>query len=337
MPLPSFCHGLLVVVLAVLALDAPARSQRGAGPPARLFVFDSPFWLNLHQFLYVLGRAQAKLPNSDRRAVVNAPADQAEGLKPLPADQQQAWHRAVDVYANGPSRLDAVFDDPLIDLARLLISLDKRPSLDGIAGIDPTIASALNAALPIYRSVWWPRHEAANRATIKGLESLLAQHGAAVFQYVIRVYGQPWPAGGFPVHFSGYANWAGAFSTRGPILVMSSLDFAGRDVLTFETVFHEAMHQWDDEVLDQLRGHAQKRNVQVPPDLSHAMIFFTAGEAVRSVIPSHVPYAQREGVWNRSMGKFKPALEAAWLPYLRGSGTREAAMAALIDKTAVSR
>jgi hypothetical protein len=32
-----------------------------------------------------------------------------------------------------------------------------------------------------------------------------------------------------------------------------------------------------------------------------------------------------------------PLLEAVWLPYLRGSGTREQAMAALIEKTAVSR
>lgn len=334
---PRFVITLAVALSVVIASSAPARSQRASGTPTGLFVFDSPFWLNLHQFLYVLGRAQAKLPNSGRRAVVNAPADQAEGLRSLPADQQQVWQRAVDAYANGLSRQDAVFDEPLVELAGLLIAIDKRPSLDRIAGLDPAVTQTLSSAAPIYRTVWWPRHEAANRAVIKNLESLLARYGEPVLRYVTRVYGQPWPAGGFPVHFSGYANWAGAFSTRGPILIMSSLDFEKRDVLAFETVFHEAMHQWDDQIFDELRGHAQKRKVEVPPDLSHAMIFFTAGEAVKSVIPTHVPYAESEGVWSRSMGTFRPALEAVWLPYLRGSGTREQAMATLIEKTAVSR
>jgi hypothetical protein len=51
----------------------------------------------------------------------------------------------------------------------------------------------------------------------------------------------------------------------------------------------------------------------------------TAGEAVRRVVPGHVPYAEAKGLWRGRPGAFKPALEAVWLPFLDGQGTRDAA------------
>ena len=51
-----------------------------------IFRFETDgFWLNLHHFLYVLGRVEAKMPDITRDAVAGAPADEAAGLKSLKA------------------------------------------------------------------------------------------------------------------------------------------------------------------------------------------------------------------------------------------------------------
>lgn len=61
------------------------------------------------------------------------------------------------------------------------------------------------------------------------------------------------------------------------------------------------------------------------------MIFYTAGDAVRRALPGYVPYADANGIWNRRMGVFKPALDAGWRPWLDGDGTREEAFSAVLE------
>ena len=77
-----------------------------------IFRFEADgFWLNLHHFLYVLGRAQ----NGDARQPSAAPWQarrpiRPQGLKGLSDADRQAWGDAVSFYANGLSKQDAVFD-----------------------------------------------------------------------------------------------------------------------------------------------------------------------------------------------------------------------------------
>jgi hypothetical protein len=70
-----------------------------AAPQAKtrqtIFIFHSgEFWLNLHHFLYVLGRAENKTRDSSRSAVVNAPKDQEQGLAKLTPAEQAIWREA---------------------------------------------------------------------------------------------------------------------------------------------------------------------------------------------------------------------------------------------------
>src|SRR3989442_8343116 len=60
---------------------------------------------------------------------------------------------------------------------------------------------------------------------------------------------------------------------------------------------------------------------------------FTAGDAVRRVMPDQVPYAEAAGVWQRGVQRVKIPLEETWKPYLDGRGTRDEALAALVAKT----
>jgi hypothetical protein len=109
-------------------------------------------------------------------------------------------------------------------------------------------------------------------------------------------------------------------------------------LLPLETVFHEGMHQWDTRMEDALRARAEAAGVtSVPGDLSHALIFFTAGDAIRRIDPAHVPLADAAGIWSAYLfggpapaGRLKGPLEEIWKPYLDGSGTRDAALEALV-------
>lgn len=207
------------VLIALAAVATPAA--RSAVQAAPIFRFHTDeLWLNLHHFLYVLGRADAKMPDAGRAAVAGAPADSEQGLAALTAEEQRTWREAVAFYAAGPSRKDAIFDEPL--------------SVIGFDGL--------------------------------------------------------------------------------------------------EIAFHEAMHQWDPAMNGLLFGEARRTGKRLPPNVSHGLIFMTAGEAVRRVDPDHVPYADANGVWDGGYDRVKALLDEVWKPYLRGAGTRDEAIAALVSR-----
>jgi hypothetical protein len=323
---------VVAVMLVAAALSSAAQTRPAPRALSPIFRFETDeFWLNLHHFLYVLGRAEAKTPDSSREAVVKAPDDMQAGLPTLGDAEQQQWRAAVTAYANGASKKDVVFDDPLPATAHALADVRDAPTLAG-APVDAVIAATLEYAAPIYRKAWWPAHHAANVEWQAAIQRLVDQHGSAVLAFITRAYGMTWPAAGFPVHVAAYTNWAGAYSTDGNLLVVSSRDPSLDGLHGLETVFHEGMHQWDDQMQALLRAQAQKTGRTPPPGLSHAMIFFTAGEAVRRISPDYTPYAQAFGVWQRGMQSLHAALEATWKPYLDGQGTRDEALAALVAK-----
>lgn len=315
----------LCTVLLVVAAWRPAAA-------APIFRIESgEFWLNLHHFLYVLGRAEAKTGDSAREAVRGAPADAARGLEGLSEDERNAWREAVHAYAIDISLKDAVADDPLPALTSALAAAHDAAALPATA-IDPATKGILERAAPLYRRAWWPAHRAANQRWQAAMEALVDRHGAAVLGIITRAYGMPWPESGYPVHVSAYANWAGAYSTTGDLLVVASLAPGNGGTQGLEGLFHEGMHQWDAAVFTLLREQAATIGRRVPRNLSHAMIFFTAGDAVRRVVDGHVPYAEVSGVWARGMESLRDALAETWKPYLDGRGTRDQALAALVAK-----
>lgn len=328
---------VLVLCLAATLQPAPSPAPQAFRPGAPIFRFSTDgFWLNLHHFLYVLGRAEGKAPDAARRAVAGASADAARVAELLTPEERVEWAAAVLAYASGLSRKDLVFDAPLPALTGALARAGDRQSLAG-SGIDPLAAATLESVAGIYRRVWWPAHRAANEVWAASMATLLAEHGDTVLTYVTRAYELPWPSEGYPVQVSAWANWAGAYSTAGNLLVLSSLDPDLGGLLGLETLFHEAMHQWDDPVFDALLEKARGLGIRISSGITHAMIFYTAGEAVRSVAPAHVPYADAAGIWERGMARFRPGLEEAWKPWLDGRGTRDQALAALAPRAVIPR
>ncbi|HZQ91280.1 MAG TPA: hypothetical protein VFA60_05765 [Terriglobales bacterium] len=144
------------------------------------------------------------------------------------------------------------------------------------------------------------------------------------------VYGEQWAPGGVPVQVSAYTNWAGAYSTRGPLIVVASLPAAHDGSSGFEVLFHEAMHQWDGPLLDRFRKGAGAIG-KIPNGLTHALIFYTAGYVTREIVgSSHAPYADANGIWQGGMGQFRAALDTHWKPYLEGKTTLDEAVIAVL-------
>ena len=329
---------ILLILSTSLTISAGferALSQSTPKTPKTIFVFHADeFWLNLHHFLYVLARAENKERDASREAVAVAPADQDRGLAKLNAREREIWHKAVAWYAAGAAKKDIVFDDPLPSITNALVSAGDAKSLK-TSSIDPAFVNVLESVGPIYRKAWWKQHREANRQWQEKIQALVDRHGATVLAFITNAYKMQWPAMGFHVHVSGYSNWAGAYSTTGNLLVLASQNPSVQGAYGLETIFHEGMHQWDDQVFEALRAAAIKINKYFPRGLSHSLIFFTAGEAVRRSIPGHIPYAEKFGVWQRGLEPFKLPLEQTWKPYLDGHGTRDEAFEELIKRTAV--
>lgn len=298
---------------------------------APIFRFETDgFWLNLHHYLYVLGRVEAKMPDIQRDAVAGAPADEAEGLAVLSEAERQAWREAVSFYAGGLSRQDAVFDRSLIGVTNTLRRAPSGGAASALA-IDRPLAAVLDKAAPLYRRAWWPRHRAANRAWLASMQEPLTKYGSRMLADITGAYQETWVNGGYPVNVSAFSSWAGAYSTSSSLLVVSSLSDGNQGLMGFEITFHEAMHQWDDAILARLRKAAAAHSMgQIPGQLTHAMIFYTTGAAMRRIVPGHAPYADVAGIWKGRMGAFKPSLDAHWKPYLDGQTSLDEALLALL-------
>jgi hypothetical protein len=313
----------------ILSTALPAAAQN-----ATIFRFEiDAFWLNLHHFLYVLGRAEAKEQDATGGAVAGAPAEVEKGLASLTDDERQQWRAAVTAYAGGLSKKDTVFE--LAALTAATARAGDAATLANQPGIDTATRATLEGVAPIYRRVWWPAHRASHQAWRTAMQPHFSRHGPAIVDFLTKAFGQTWPMEGYPVRLSMYANWAGAYSTDEQLIVVATNGGARTSGLDgLEIVFHESMHQWEG-TYETIQELARANKVPEQPNLSHALIFFTAGEAVKRVVSEHVPYAEAHGIWKGRMGTLKPPMDQAWKPYLQGPSlgdktARDAAIAAVL-------
>lgn len=337
-PLPIALALVGWMTAASLALaTAPAAAQTpsaSAAKPTTVFRFETDgFWLNLHHFLYTLGRAEAKEQDATGGAVKGAPAEVEQGLPSLTEGERQQWRAAVTAYAGGLSKKDPVFE--LAEFTTATARAGDAATLANQPAIDAASRATLEQVAPIYRRVWWPAHRASNQAWRTAMQPHFDRHGPAIADFLTKAYLRTWPADGYPVRLSMYSNGVGAYSTDEELIVIASNSRASTSGLDgLEIVFHESMHQWKG-TYQMFQELARVNKVPEQPMLLHAMIFFTAGEAVKRVVPEHIPYAEAHGIWKGRMGRLKPAMDQDWKPYLQGSSigdktARDAAIGAVL-------
>ncbi len=231
--------------------------------------------------------------------------------------------KAVHAYATGLSRY-AALQEPMPTTTRALAGAGDRQTLAGVS-LDAALVATLERAAPIYRKVWWPAHREGNRTWRSATQALVDRHGAEVVGYVTRAYGAAWPESGYSVHVSRLRDVGSAYSSgvTGMIVAPSRSEFTA-GLYALEAIVHEAMHQWDGQTFRAMRAAAP--DARIPPDLSHALIFYTSGEAVRRVEPKFVPVADAFDIWPLGLSgsklptqRLKPLLVEIWQPWLDGA------------------
>jgi hypothetical protein len=306
--------------VAASPLVTPESDQRAH------FDFHSNFWVNLHHFLYVTARARSGL-DASRPAVTVALVDTA-GFGALSASEQEAWQAAVAYYRSSVATRDVLFDPGMVSINNQLASLADAQSPAGTS-IDAPLAAVLSSAAPVYRKLWWTRHDAGNRAWIAEMQRMLGMYGDSLATQEARAMQTPWQSTPVRVDVTAYANWAGAYTSNKPAhITVASAIAANQGEQGFEILFHEVLHTMAYPLLYGLDSAFKTAGKPMPRDPTHPFIFYTAGALTQRAIPGHVTYGEKNAIWTRvpDYRKAYPLLQQTWQPYLDGQITLHEAL-----------
>ncbi|NKB90595.1 MAG: hypothetical protein GKS06_20505 [Acidobacteria bacterium] len=325
------------VLTLLVATAAPIGAQEPAADDSVVFTtpqfeFRSHLATNLNDALLEAGRNR----NLDRPDLFAEGGAQA-CFDALPLSARRGWELAVEYYA------EVIASSSWSSRQQTLLRLHLAGYDDQVAaGRDREFlkiaAGFWDAAVPAYRECRWAEQDASNRVLASRLQTLLAEHGAAIAERLPEIYGEPWGALPYQIDLVETVNWAGANSYflrggRGHILMSRETS----QLAQMETTFHEASHGWmfgNHAIRRALAEAAQTQGVELPTNLWHVVLFMTTGEVVRSVLESAGVTDYRPVVYSifdrGDWTELREPIERAWLPYLRGERSMEQAAADLV-------
>ena len=154
-----------------------------------------------------------------------------------------------------------------------------------------------------------------------------------------------WPSTPFRVDVTAYLNYRAGYTTREGHIVMFSTDPNNQDFYSLEMVLHEVQHAETIEATTPaaLTTAFEAVGSKPPGNLSHAMMFATAGEFVRSIagregVGAYLPYWLKQGLDARDEWKELVApIANYWLPVFRGELTRAEGLERLAGAMKTSR
>lgn len=251
-------------IVPVADLDGYRKPAR---EPLTHFVFYNNRWLNLHHFLRLSARG--------------GPAPTG-----LSDEDSRAWAAGVEFYKRYADR-DLLFDDGMVEIKDALRTAEVKGTLEGLV-LDAGVKGTIDQLMPIYEKRWLVAHYSANRAWIAAAQLQLERHEAAIAQALARTYESKWPSGPILVDVSVTAGPSGAYTTGPPTHVtISSSDASLQGLAALEMLFHEASHSDLGNLLPRVQQAASEQHVEVPRQLWHAVLFYTAGELTRRELAAH--------------------------------------------------
>ncbi len=374
-PLATLLTLLLLAPLAALpATPAPMQSGSAMGP-IPVFELHSGFWINLHHFLYQQARQQREAKAGKGGSAHDAPPMASVSQASLSKAERAAWDAAVTYYGSNFADKDLLFNSDLVALKNQLGDFEDCAELSGTthpacdAHLPAAFTAVLERAAPVYRAHWWTDHDRANRRWAARVAPLVRQRGLDLAQRLAEIYQARWPVEKIRVEVSAYANWAGAYTSLDPLRVtIASTDPRNQDLAGFEILFHESSHGLAGPVQEAIIRECRQRGKAIPRDLWHALVFYTTGAVVKSMmtqqennpgdgaekgstnsatteatppaqpIPAqskkpeaYVPYAVREGLYTRGWEGYQRLLERFWQPYLDGKADFSDAIARMVS------
>ena len=335
---------------SLLLCSAPvcARQQPESTTPAPVFEFHSGFWVNLHHFLYLQGRIlRAALEDARAEPEIPSRYRALASTDGMTAEQQRAWHAAVEVYALSWSSRDLLLNNQMVLINDRLAELEDCPDLEGrsalecTSGITKDLVAALDEAAPIYRQRWWSEQDRINRAWIAAMIPQVRSMGGSLAGQLEETYESKWPAR-IHVDVVLYAGPQGAYTSLAPLhLTIATSDSRNQNLSGFETLFYEASHVLARGVQEAIDRECRRLQKPIPRDLWHALLLYTTGERIGGT-PSSVQArvnarskrsspANANSLSDRGWGDYEPLLERYWQPYLDGQIDLDTAIAHLIN------
>ena len=358
----------LFLALALFTPVGATPQQSGSAyGPLPVFEFHSGFWINLHHMLYYEARLRASPPAPAQKGSAGPQIrlkimkDAAAALTPA---ERFVWDSSVEYYVANYVNKDLLFNNDLILLKNQLGDFEDCDELSGTrkktcdAGLSPKLTQVLEAAAPVYRAHLWTEHDRTNRRWVARVAPLVEEQGVGISQRLADIYQTKWPKAKIRVDVSAYANPTGAYTTLDPLRVtISSLDPRNQGDAAFEVLFHEASHGIAEPVQSAIIRECRQRDKAIPRDLWHALIFYTTGEVIRPLMTSadnsppamedavkpntnrpptsrkevYVPYAIREGLYERGWKVYLQLLTRVWQPYLDNQSTFDDAVARMVS------
>jgi hypothetical protein len=317
---------------ATPAADDCAPPALAPAASASRFEIRSSFWLNLHNFLYKEARRRQGISDPGLGAKGNLAQDTLPG-RPLDDAERRVWARALDYYERVAFDHQRFGDSLVIRINDRLTEAADGGDLSDVP-LDPALRAALLDAAPVYRAAWWPAHDRRNAAWASAMRRLLERHEACLADRAASVFATAWQPTPIRVDATVYASWFGAYTTlRPPHVTVSSSAVGSQGVNGLEVLLHEGGHSLLARVDSALAATAARQGKRLPQQLSHLLLFYTAGELVREAVPEHVPWADAFGVWRRNAAvrAYRTLIEREWRPYLLGRATFADAVAGLVS------
>jgi hypothetical protein len=361
---------LLLTLVLLMPAAAMAQQSGSAYGPLPVFEFHSGFWINLHHMLYYEAK-QRGTPAPASQKGSTPPQIRLKTMKDaataLSSAERLAWDSSVEYYAANYANKDLLFNNDLILLKDQLGDFEDCDELSGTrkktcdAGLPPKVTQALEAAAPVYRAHLWPDQDRANRRWVARVAPLVEEQGVGISQRLADIYQTKWPKEKIRVDVSAYAYPSGAYTTLDPLRVtISSIDTRNQGDEAFEVLFHEASHGIAEPVQSAIVRECRQRDKAIPRDLWHALIFYTTGEVIRPLLTpadnappdkedkedavkpnvnspppgrkeTYIPYAIREGLYERGWKDYLQLLTRFWQPYLDNKSTFDDAIARMVS------
>lgn len=320
------------------AVAKPLRGRQSASTAVagdRYFEFHSGFWINMHLFL--LEEALTRKAGRDTAREAEFTNDSSISAT-LSGNEKTNWDAAVAYYQQNLIGLDLVANDRMRIIKNTLENFEDQASLR-LSHLDPRLVRVLNNAAPVYRAHWWTAHDRANRAWIAAVSPLVDSDGDSLTQKIATAYETTWPDSPVRVDVVAYANDSGAFTSLLPTrIVISSLDPGNQKLAAEEALFHEGSHALVERAGNLLLSDFAVHRKKAPPELLHAILYFSAGYFMKELHPDYIPYAKANGLWQQPAWKgFHEAIVKDWQPHLEGQASLSEAVSRLVSDVIASR
>src|SRR5882724_1103105 len=202
-------------------------------------------------------------------------------------DERAAWEGSLAAY-EGMAKV-SLFDDGLVKLNNTLAVMGDATVLQ-LNLVAPQVATALNAAAPVYRAHVWPDHQREDNEWIAAHCSDIQRFDRDVKKAISMALEDAPSDGPILVDLARESGPTLAFTVDGPAgtsghTILAPQKNEDADV-ALSTIFHEISHTMDGKISDAIEKESARQGVKPPNDLWHALTLYTTCEITKRVFAS---------------------------------------------------